>query len=78
MRETQKIAMQLAGAYAAAEPFGPVEAVLPDAERRFQDPAWQTPPYAMLRDSYLALEQLTFLAAQGVHGMAEENKQRIK
>ncbi|RTL68969.1 MAG: alpha/beta fold hydrolase, partial [Hyphomicrobiales bacterium] len=78
VREAQKIALQLAGAYAVAKPFGPIEAVVPDAERRFQDPAWRTPPYAMLRDGYLALEQLTFLAAQGVHGMAEENKQRVK
>ena len=76
--EAQRIAAQLASAYAAARPLDAIAPILPDAEKRFQDPAWQTLPYALLRDSFLALEQLTALATRGVHGMAEENQKRVR
>ncbi len=76
--EAQNIALRLAEAYASIKPLGAVQAAIPDIEKRFQDPAWNAPPFAFLRDSYLAIEQMTLLAAGGVHGMTEENEKRVR
>lgn len=73
----QRMAADVATSFVAAGTKGIAKSVLPDPKRRFQDPAWNDLPFAILRDWYLALETLSLQAAIEVPGVAPENKRRV-
>jgi polyhydroxyalkanoate synthase len=61
-----------AGGASAEKPFAPQ-----DSDRRFDDPAWQTMPYVLWQQVFLAQEEWWRSATREIRGMSRKNAARV-